>query len=158
MRTESCVPAQCNPDPSLNKIEKTLRNEINVEWRAWIFENGTKRTTVPEGSSRSSFLKSVLFFYGARALSCRGKVTARSVNYISVLDLTCSHNNDMQNKTGMRGDSAYATWVLQLFCISLLTSCGKGEDGSCHGAFDLYFVLDRWVWQHDCNVICLFVY
>ncbi|KAF4107995.1 ANTXR cell adhesion molecule 2b [Onychostoma macrolepis] len=48
--------------------------------------------------------------------------------------------------TGMRGDSDHAikaTWVLQLFCISLLTSFGKGEDGSCHGAFDLYFVLDR---------------
>ncbi|KTG07386.1 hypothetical protein cypCar_00008125 [Cyprinus carpio] len=48
--------------------------------------------------------------------------------------------------TGMRGDSEHAikaTWVFQLFCISLLTSFGKGEDGSCHGAFDLYFVLDR---------------
>uniref|UniRef100_A0A672KSX1 Anthrax toxin receptor 2-like n=1 Tax=Sinocyclocheilus grahami TaxID=75366 RepID=A0A672KSX1_SINGR len=48
--------------------------------------------------------------------------------------------------TGMRGDSEHAvkaTWVLQLFCVSLLTSFGKGEDGSCHGAFDLYFVLDR---------------
>lgn len=48
--------------------------------------------------------------------------------------------------TGMTGDSDHAikaTWVLQLFCISLLTSFGKGEDGSCHGAFDLYFVLDR---------------
>uniref|UniRef100_A0A8C1WII4 Anthrax toxin receptor n=1 Tax=Cyprinus carpio TaxID=7962 RepID=A0A8C1WII4_CYPCA len=46
----------------------------------------------------------------------------------------------------MRGDSEHAikaTWVFQLFCISLLTSFGKGEDGSCHGAFDLYFVLDR---------------
>uniref|UniRef100_A0A671PKM6 Anthrax toxin receptor n=1 Tax=Sinocyclocheilus anshuiensis TaxID=1608454 RepID=A0A671PKM6_9TELE len=46
----------------------------------------------------------------------------------------------------MKGDSDHAfkaTWVLQLFCISLLTSFGKGEDGSCHGAFDLYFVLDR---------------
>uniref|UniRef100_A0A672L5E2 Anthrax toxin receptor 2-like n=1 Tax=Sinocyclocheilus grahami TaxID=75366 RepID=A0A672L5E2_SINGR len=46
----------------------------------------------------------------------------------------------------MNGDSDHAfkaTWVLQLFCISLLTSFGKGEDGSCHGAFDLYFVLDR---------------
>ncbi|KAI2660000.1 Anthrax toxin receptor 1 [Labeo rohita] len=47
---------------------------------------------------------------------------------------------------GMRGDSDHAskaTWVLQLFCISLLTSFGKGDDESCHGAFDLYFVLDR---------------
>uniref|UniRef100_A0A671T6M7 Anthrax toxin receptor 2-like n=1 Tax=Sinocyclocheilus anshuiensis TaxID=1608454 RepID=A0A671T6M7_9TELE len=46
----------------------------------------------------------------------------------------------------MRGDSEHAVkaaWVLQLFCVSLLTSFGKGEDGSCHGAFDLYFVLDR---------------
>uniref|UniRef100_A0A673N3Y1 Anthrax toxin receptor 2-like n=1 Tax=Sinocyclocheilus rhinocerous TaxID=307959 RepID=A0A673N3Y1_9TELE len=46
----------------------------------------------------------------------------------------------------MKEDSDHAfkaTWVLQLFCISLLTSFGKGEDGSCHGAFDLYFVLDR---------------
>ncbi|XP_043106081.1 ANTXR cell adhesion molecule 2b isoform X3 [Puntigrus tetrazona] len=42
------------------------------------------------------------------------------------------------------GDRAFkATWVLQLFCISLLTSFGKGEDASCRGAFDLYFVLDR---------------
>uniref|UniRef100_A0A673NMK0 Anthrax toxin receptor 2-like n=1 Tax=Sinocyclocheilus rhinocerous TaxID=307959 RepID=A0A673NMK0_9TELE len=51
-----------------------------------------------------------------------------------------------QHMTGMRGDSDHAvkaTWVLQLFCVSLLTSFGKGEDGSCHGAFDLYFVLDR---------------
>lgn len=68
----------------------------------------------------------------------------------------CSHNNDVQYKTGMRGDSDHATWVLQLFCISLLTSFGKGDTGSCHGAFDLYFVLDRWVWQHDC--ICLYFY
>uniref|UniRef100_A0A8C2G1Y4 ANTXR cell adhesion molecule 2b n=1 Tax=Cyprinus carpio TaxID=7962 RepID=A0A8C2G1Y4_CYPCA len=46
----------------------------------------------------------------------------------------------------MKGDSDHAikaTWVLQLFCISLLTFFGKGEDASCHGAFDLYFVLDR---------------
>ncbi|XP_056322181.1 ANTXR cell adhesion molecule 2b isoform X2 [Danio aesculapii] len=46
----------------------------------------------------------------------------------------------------MRGDSNHAikaNWVLQLFCISLLTPFGTGEDGSCHGAFDLYFVLDR---------------
>ncbi|XP_026129193.1 anthrax toxin receptor 2-like [Carassius auratus] len=48
--------------------------------------------------------------------------------------------------TGMRRDSdraSKATWVLHLFCISLLTSFVKAEDGSCHGAFDLYFVLDR---------------
>lgn len=46
----------------------------------------------------------------------------------------------------MRGDSHHAikaNWVLQLFCLSLLTPFGTGEDGSCHGAFDLYFVLDR---------------
>ncbi|XP_051766968.1 ANTXR cell adhesion molecule 2b isoform X1 [Ctenopharyngodon idella] len=55
----------------------------------------------------------------------------------------CSHNNDVQYKIGMTGDSDHATWVLQLFCISLLTSFGKGDTGSCHGAFDLYFVLDR---------------
>lgn len=48
--------------------------------------------------------------------------------------------------TGMRGDGNHAvkmrwtTWAL-FFCISLLTLFGKGED--CHGAFDLYFVLDR---------------
>ncbi|XP_051539328.1 anthrax toxin receptor 2-like isoform X2 [Myxocyprinus asiaticus] len=64
----------------------------------------------------------------------------------------CSNNKDVQYMTGMRGDSNHAinrgkwttaAWALQLFCISLLTSFGKGEDGSCHGAFDLYFVLDR---------------
>ncbi|KAA0703731.1 Anthrax toxin receptor 2 [Triplophysa tibetana] len=51
--------------------------------------------------------------------------------------------------TGMRGDGSHAVkprwttaaWALQLFCISSLTLFGKGED--CHGAFDLYFVLDR---------------
>ncbi|TRY69670.1 hypothetical protein DNTS_028429 [Danionella cerebrum] len=46
----------------------------------------------------------------------------------------------------MRGDSYHpikANWFLQLFCISLLTPYLRGEDGSCHGAFDLYFVLDR---------------
>lgn len=49
----------------------------------------------------------------------------------------------------MSGDSSHAVkarwttaaWALQLFCISSLTLFGKGED--CHGAFDLYFVLDR---------------
>uniref|UniRef100_A0A673N4Q0 Anthrax toxin receptor n=1 Tax=Sinocyclocheilus rhinocerous TaxID=307959 RepID=A0A673N4Q0_9TELE len=53
---------------------------------------------------------------------------------------------NVHHLTGMKEDSDHAfkaTWVLQLFCISLLTSFGKGEDGSCHGAFDLYFVLDR---------------
>lgn len=73
-------------------------------------------------------------------------VRPRASTAFLLLDLMCSLNNDVQSMTGMRGDSDHAikaTWVLQLFCISLLTSFGKGEDGSCHGAFDLYFVLDR---------------
>lgn len=69
---------------------------------------------------------------------------------ISGVNLLCSYNNkDVKYKTGMRGDSSHAdkarwaaaAWVLQLFCISFLLLFGKGED--CHGAFDLYFVLDR---------------
>lgn len=41
------------------------------------------------------------------------------------------------------------TWifskVLLFVCVCVHSSLHDGDDASCDGAFDIYFVLDRWV-------------